>query len=78
MDAMGLVGSTEAGLRFVDVLDVAADAIGGKADLLVCEIVDDLLLGESVQTTVGDGNDHTEAPTPARRASPCLSYGTPP
>ena len=28
--------------------------IGGKCDLLVCEIVDDLLLGESVLTTVAD------------------------
>ena len=27
-------------------------ALGGRADLLVCEIVDDLLLGESVLTTV--------------------------
>ena len=28
--------------------------IGGRADVLVCEIVDDLLLGESIQTTIAD------------------------
>ena len=29
-------------------------ALGGRCELLVCEIVDDMLLGESVPTTVAD------------------------
>ena len=33
---------------------VDAAALGGRCELLVCEIVDDMLLGESVLTTVAD------------------------
>lgn len=34
--------------------DLDPATVGGKFDILVCEIVDDLLLGESVLTTVAD------------------------
>ncbi len=39
-------------------------SLGGPFDLLVCEIVDDLLLGESVQTTVGDARRRLLRPSP--------------
>jgi len=43
----------------INILTVRSDeldeqALGGKADLLVCEIVDDQLLGEGVLSTVAD------------------------
>lgn len=44
--------------------DLDPATVGGKFDLLVCEIVDDLLLGESVITTVADARRRLLAPQP--------------
>lgn len=43
-------------------LDLSAEQLGGAADLLVCEIVDDALLGEGVLATVSDARERLLCP----------------
>ena len=45
--------------------DLDPQSVGGKFDILVCEIVDDLLLGESVLTTVADARQRLLTPSAA-------------
>ena len=51
--------------------------IGGLADLLVCEIVDDMLLGEGILTSVADARRRLLAPSacilPSRAAIWCMA-----
>ena len=42
--------------------ELRVDALGGAAELLVCEVVDDLLLGEGVLPTVADARARLLAP----------------
>lgn len=43
--------------------EVDAAALGGKFDILVCEIVDDMLLGEGVLTSVSDARTRLLSPS---------------